>query len=185
MSTQIEFLTRDIIANHRTGTLSGRAIYTSQPSKEGVVAGTKAFSILYKSGHLVMCQYANKEGYGAIIDLLNSESIVKISWFAMREDTVSTNEAIISNEQLLSMFVDRQIDELQPQAAIIAENNKRITLQAREVFTQFFSDAANSMINRVIKTAGPQVSTAELTQLYINELAPLLGQDGAAAYFQK
>ncbi len=192
MSTQIEIFTRDIVENNRTGTLSGRAMSANISGVSGEAGETKAFSILFKAGQLVMCQYANKEGYSAVVDLLNSEAIVKVSWFKMSDTALSVGLPIISTEQLLSMFED-PADSPQASSSAVsitpamatanAANCKNVTLQAREVFNQFFSDNANHIINRIIKSAGPEVTAEHLRQLYINELTPLLGQDGAAAYF--
>ena len=186
MKSEFQALLRDVAAAKRTGSVSGSA--AAEP-ENGISAEpiNKVFSLLFCRGKLLGCEYAGRSGAAALTQLLDAQTMVKVRWFAMREDTLSNTEPLMPPDQLLFLMERSAFDAPPNPAPDVAKStgSNMLKRHAAEVFQEFYGDGAQDRVNRIFSGLGPTATSAELADACSKALEPLLGEGMAKSYFKK
>ena len=186
MKSEFQALLRDVAAAKRTGSVSGSA--AAEP-ENGISAEpiNKVFSLLFCRGKLLGCEYAGRSGAAALTQLLDAQTMVKVRWFAMREDALSNTEPLMPPDQLLFLMEGSAFDAPPNPAPVVAKStgSNMLKRHAAEVFQEFYGDGAQDRVNRIFSGLGPTATSAELADACSKALEPLLGEGMAKSYFKK
>ena len=113
--------------------------------------------------------------------------MVKVRWFAMREDALSNTEPLMPPDQLLFLMEGSAFDAPPNPAPDVAKStgSNMLKRHAAEVFQEFYGDGAQDRVNRIFSGLGPTATSAELADACSKALEPLLGEGMAKSYFKK
>lgn len=184
MKSQFHALLREAIEARRTGALSGTAIGDDHPAGSAH-RQAKGFSWLLRQGELVASQFADLSALPAALDLLNAQTILKVRWFPMSAGSVGDSEPLLPAQQILLLIDGPSTAGKATPTPAVALNFNELQLLAHEVFTEFFGDDAQDLLNRINASLGPDASATSLAKACAKALEPLLGESMARSYFQK
>jgi hypothetical protein len=202
MTSKLDTLIAEVCLKNRTGNLSGLA---KQLDSNGEPVSSKAYSLLFRSGVLQMCQCSGQEGLPALMLILNASHSERLSWFAMNEATLLDGSPLLDKTALLALLKTPLVTDVttvsqatEPVSAALSSTEHISTARTsndalvspallfttQKVFSDFFGTRWKKKLTLACIDAGEGASEREIVEQLVLVLVPLGGEAFARKCFK-